>query len=163
MKRVIETELEELKQYFLAAASAAQKATCYRAKCGSVIVSNGVIIGEGHNSPPLDNEANRTCDNDYELSIKPKFDKSCCVHAEWRAVLATCKRNAAKIPGSTLYFMRIDEFGNFTDAGEPYCTICSRLVMEAGVSYFALWNNNGADIYELPEYDQKSYAFYGLR
>jgi hypothetical protein len=56
--------------------------------------------------------------------------------------------------------MRIDEAGNFTDAGDPFCTVCSRLTMEAGVGEFALYNNGGADVYPLCEYNAKSYAAY---
>ncbi len=58
--------------------------------------------------------------------------------------------------------MRVDENGKFTDAGEPYCTTCSRFTMESGVGEFALWNDNGADIYTLAEYNQKSCEFYKL-
>jgi hypothetical protein len=68
--------------------------------------------------------------------------------------------NANKIPGSTLYFMRVDEVGGFTDAGDPFCTVCSRLAMEAGIDEFALYNENGADIFTTPEYNKKSYAKY---
>jgi hypothetical protein len=56
--------------------------------------------------------------------------------------------------------MRIDEEGNFTNAGEPFCTTCSRLTMEAGVGEFALYNNEGADLYPLDEYNLKSYEQY---
>jgi hypothetical protein len=97
-----------------------------------------------------------------DYAKKPKYDKTCCVHAEWRAVIDACKRNADKIGGLVLYFMRIDEEGNFTDAGEPFCTTCSRFTMEAGISEFVLWNDDGADLYPLAEYDQKSYEFYRL-
>ena len=160
MKRIIGSDLETVRPFFQAAAEAAQKATCRRAKCGSVIVRDGIIIGEGHNAPPLNDEVRRTCDAVWDYAKKPKYDKTCCVHAEWRAVIDACKRNTDKISGSVLYFMRIDEGGNFTDAGEPFCTVCSRFTMEAGVSEFALWNDDGADLYPLVEYDQKSYEFY---
>jgi len=160
MKRVVGKNLKEIKPFFDAAAKIAQKATCKRAKCGSVIVKNGTIIAKGYNSPPQDEEPNRMCNKDWDLSIKPKYDKTCCVHAEWRAIIDALKTHPQDIAGSTLYFMRIDEKGNFTDAGEPFCTVCSRLSMEAGIAEFALWNNNGADIYKTPEYNQKSYNFY---
>jgi hypothetical protein len=78
------------------------------------------------------------------------------VHAEWRAVIDACKRGGINVEGSRLYFMRIDKDGNFTDAGDPFCTVCSRLTMESGVSEFALWNAQGADVYDLAEYDRKS-------
>jgi hypothetical protein len=65
-----------------------------------------------------------------------------------------------QLNGASLYFMRIDNDGNFTNAGEPYCTVCSRLSMESGLKEFALWNDNGADIYPVAEYDRISYQFY---
>lgn len=162
MKRLTGSNLETIKPFFQAAAEVASNATCLRAKCGSVIVKNGEIIGEGYNGPPRGDESRRTCNATWDYSIKPKYDKTCCIHAEWRAVIDACKRNADKIGSSVLYFMRIDDDGNFTDAGDPFCTTCSRFTMEAGVDEFALWNNNGADVYSLPEYDQKSYQFYEL-
>jgi deoxycytidylate deaminase len=138
----------------------AKLATCKRARCGSVIVKDGQIIGRGFNSPPLGVEANRTCDKVWDYDKKPKYDLTCCIHAEWRAILDACKNFGTEITGSRLYFMRIDDAGNFTDAGEPFCTVCSRLTMESGIAGFALWNANGADLYKADEYDQLSYAFY---
>lgn len=71
------------------------------------------------------------------------------------------KNNPAdQIDGSTLYFMRVDDKGNFTDAGKPYCTTCSRFTMQAGVAEFALWNSDGADMYTLKEYNEASYQFH---
>lgn len=160
MRRLEGTEFENIKAYFTRAAEVAKSATCLRAKCGSVIVSGGDIIGEGFNSPVLGNEDQRMCEVEFDTTIKPKYDKTCCVHAEWRAVLDACKTNADKLPGSILYFMRIDTDGNFTDAGNPFCTVCSRLTMEAGVKEFGLYNEGGADVYELPEYNVKSYESY---
>jgi deoxycytidylate deaminase len=160
MKRVIGTELDAIRPFFEAAAEVARKATCHKGHCGTVIVKNGEIIGKGYNGPAFDDEANRTCDNTYDLSVKPKFDKTCCTHAEWRAIIDGCKSNAGKISGSILYFMRVDDAGNFTDAGDPYCTTCSRLTLEAGIGEFALWNADGADIYNAVEYNQKSYDYF---
>jgi len=58
------------------------------ARCGSVIVSErNVIIGRGYNAPPLGDETQRTCDVEYHTDKKPKSDKTCCVHAEWNAII----------------------------------------------------------------------------
>lgn len=160
MKRIEGDAFQAIKPYFTLAANVAKDATCLRAKCGSVIVKDGVVIGKGFNSPALDREDQRLCEVTMDTSVRPKYDKTCCIHAEWRAVLDACKTNADKITGSTLYFMRIDEAGNFTDAGDPFCTVCSRLTMEAGVAEFALYNNEGADIYLLDEYNLQSYKAY---
>lgn len=163
MQRITGAELEAIRPFFVAAATIAEGAACTRAKCGTVIVQNSEIIGQGYNGPALGDEANRTCDNEYDLSVKPKYDKTCCIHAEWRAILDACKHNADKIGGAVLYFMRVDNEGNFTDAGEPFCTTCSRLTLESGIGKFALWNADGADVYDAAEYNRKSYEFFAFK
>ena len=160
MRRVEGQQFQVIKPFFDLAADEARRATCLRAKCGSVIINDGIVIGSGYNAPPLDDESQRLCQVEMDTTLKPKYDKTCCIHAEWRAVLDACKTNAANLAGSALYFMRIDEAGNFTDAGDPFCTVCSRLATDTGVEEFALYNNNGADIYPLGEYNLKSYEAY---
>ena len=148
------------KKYFEAAQEVALQATCRRARCGSVVVSaDGEIIGRGYNAPPLNDESQRMCDVELDTSIKQNNDKTCCVHAEWNAILEALKTNADKVPGSTLYFMRVDENGNFTEAGEPYCTVCSRLAMQSGIAKFGLWNN-GPELFDAEDYNTKSYAYF---
>lgn len=161
-RRLENLSLVSVQEFFEEAAKAARHASCQRARCGSVVVSrSGMILGSGYNAPPLNDESQRTCEAEWNLEKKPKYDKTCCVHAEWNAVIDMLKNSPEdQIDGSTLYFMRIDDDGNFTDAGEPYCTTCSRFTMQAGVSEFALWNNSGADVYTLKEYNEASYRFY---
>lgn len=146
--------------YFQAAADEAKQAKCLGSHCGAVIVKDDVIIGRGYNGPPLDLESSRTCSTEKDHSKRPKYDKTCCVHAEWRAILEACKQHGEKVKGSTLYFMRIDDSGDFTDAGDPYCTVCSRLALEAGLAEFALWNNGQSKIYSTDEYNALSYSYY---
>ena len=153
--------LKNSRVFFEEAARVASQATCLRAKCGSVIVAaDGEIIGRGYNAPALGDERQRHCADVFDFTKKPKYDKTCCVHAEWNAVIDACKHAPEKLTGSTLYFMRIDEDGNFTGAGEPYCTTCSRFTMQAGVSNFALWNDGVVDMYPLAEYNDASYEYY---
>jgi deoxycytidylate deaminase len=160
MKRIEGSDFTAIKQYFEQAATAAKNATCLKAKCGAVIIKDGLTLGIGSNSPALNDEGQRLCASTMMTDLRPKYDKTCCIHAEWRAVLEACKAHPEKLEGSTLYFMRIDEAGAFTDAGEPFCTTCSRFTMEAGISEFALYNKDGADIYPLAEYNLKSYEAY---
>lgn len=160
MKRVEGKDYDKIRPFIKMAAEQAKKATCLRAMCGTVIVKNGEVIGEGYNSPPLNDESQRVCNIEKDFTKKPKYDKTCCVHAEWRAILDASKRNADKLPGSTLYFTRVDDSGNFIDSGDPFCTVCSRLTMEVCVSKVVLHNKNGADIYKAKEYNNKSYEPY---
>ncbi len=147
-------------KYFKLASEIAKSATCTHAKCGSIIVSaDNIIIGRGFNSPPLGLESQRYCDAEFDMPIKPKYDKTCCIHAEWNAIIDALKNYSDKINGSTLYFMRIDDQDNFTDAGDPFCTVCSRLSLQSGIRYFALWDKKPV-IYNCVDYNKKSYDYY---
>lgn len=146
--------------YFKEAQTVARLATCNRAHCGAVVVSNsGSIIGRGYNAPPLGDESQRMCDTVLDTSIKQNNDKTCCVHAEWNAIIDALKNHADEIEGSTLYFMRIDDAGEFTEAGRPYCTVCSRFALESGIKTFGLWNN-GPEMIPTDDYNIQSYAYF---
>ncbi len=146
--------------YFQLAAEAATHATCYRAHCGAIVVAaDGQVLGTGYNAPPLEDEAQRKCDAEYRLDKKPKSDKTCCVHAEWNAILNALQGNPEGVKGATLYFMRTADDGSFTEAGEPYCTVCSRLALQSGIVQFGLWNG-GPQMFDTKEYNLLSYDFY---
>lgn len=140
------------------AAQVAKRALCLRAKCGTVVVNNGEIIGTGYNAPPLDKEENRTCLQESHPG-KPKYDKTCCMHAEWRAIMDTLKRNSGRLSGSKLYFTRVDENGNIKKSGKPYCTVCSRFALDSGISEFLLWHEEGICAYPADEYNKLSYQY----
>lgn len=153
--------MKSYEEYFEEAAKQARLAMCNRAKCGSVIVAeDGEVIGEGFNAPPLNDESQRYCDEEFDYSIKPKYDKTCCVHAEWNAIIDGLKNDAGKMAGATLYFMRVNEDGEWTDAGEPFCTVCSRLAIASGLGKFALWVNNEPKVYTTDEYNKVTYDLY---
>lgn len=147
------------KKFFDAAGEVATHALCHRAKCGSVVVKDGVIIGRGYNAPPLEDEAQRMCDVQLDKSIKQNNDKTCCVHAEWNAILDALAHHPKGVKGATLYFMRVNEDGDFTEAGEPYCTVCSRLALQSGIETFALWNG-GPQLIDTKTYNLKSYQYF---
>jgi len=146
--------------FYKEAQKVALQATCLRARCGSVIVAkDGTIIGRGFNAPPNNDESQRMCEVVLDKSIKQNNDKTCCVHAEWNALLDALKHHPREVEGSSLYFMRVNEEGEFTEAGEPYCTVCSRLALQSGVETFGLWNE-GPQMIPTNEYNQKSYAYF---
>lgn len=135
----------------------AKGALCLRGKRGSVIVAaDGTEIGIGYNAPPLDKEEHRTCQAPVVIARKQKSDRTCCLHAEWRALLDGLRRHPDKMPGATLYYMHIDDAGNLTRAGEPYCTVCSRLALDLGLKEFVLWHESGLTAYPTDEYHRYS-------
>jgi deoxycytidylate deaminase len=158
MRYLSGSEEQEAIRWMREAGKAAEKALCLKAKCGTVIVAGGEIIGAGYNAPPLDNPDNRTCLEPYSPG-KTGFDRTCCMHAEWRAILDASRRNPDRLPGSTLYFSRVDVDGAIKKAGDPYCTVCSRFALDAGIAEFLLWNETGICAYPTDEYDRLSYAY----
>lgn len=140
------------------AAKVASKALCLKAKCGTVIVRNGKIIGSGYNAPPLDKTENRICLQEQQPG-KKHYDKTCCVHAEWRAIMDALKTNPEKVSGAVLYFTRVDAVGTILKSGKPLCTVCSRLALDTGIAEFVLWHEEGICAYPTDEYNTLSYAY----
>lgn len=162
MKHLIGNATIDSLPFFAAAAQVATAALCRQARCGTVIVQNEKIIGQGYNGPPLDQLSNQRCGWKPDITRKPNYDVTCCVHAEWRAILDATRNHPTALEGSILYFMRINDSGDFTDAGAPYCTTCSRIAMEAGIAEFRLWDATDSSVkaYPTDEYDRVSAEYY---
>lgn len=159
MRYLEDKEEQDGSKWMKEAAKIAEKALCLRAKCGTVVVKDGEVIGEGYNATPLDDLRNQICLDEYDFSGKPKYDHTCCMHAEWRAILDATKRNPEKLKGSKLYFTRVDEQGNIIKSEEPYCTVCSRLALDVGIAEFLLWHDAGICAYPTDEYNKISYDY----
>ncbi len=152
-------EEEEAKNYLEYTAELAKSATCERSKCGSIIVANHQIIGKGINSPARNQENQRRCNYDKDSYHRKVTDKTCCIHAEQRAIVDALAYNSDKIIGSRLYFMRLDKEDNPTRAGNPYCTICSKMSLDVGIQEFVLWHEDGIAVYDTDEYNLLSYQY----
>ena len=137
----------------------AEKSICEQAKCGCVIVKDEKIIGKGFNSPPAELESQRRCYKSKNDFNKKVTDKTCCIHAEQRAIIDALKNNPELIKGADLYFIRINEEGIKIPAGKPYCTICSKMALDVGIKNFILFHRKGIRIYDSQEYNDLSFDF----
>lgn len=150
---------EEAMKFIDIAADVAIGSSCGRSKCGSIIVNGGKVIGKGFNSPPNDSEDQRRCGKEKsELNAKVT-DKTCCVHAEQRAIMDALKTNPDKLEGSRLYFIRLGDDGEISFAGKPYCTICSKMALDSGISEFVLYHKEGIAVYDTEEYNLISFEY----
>lgn len=156
---------KECEKWMRAAAEVAKQATCQRGKGGAVIMKDGEIVGHGYNAPPRDDERNQKCHLEMPRhpKLKQKSDRTCCMHAEWRAIMGALRNHPDKIVGSQLFFAGLDESGNMRKSGRPYCTVCSRLALDTGVAEFVLWHENGITAYPTDEYNDLSYDFFEER
>lgn len=152
-------EEKEAVEYMNKTAEIALSSSCLRSKCGSIIVKDNEIIGTGFNSPAGEKESQRRCLEDKK-SLHPKVtDRTCCVHAEQRAIIDALKNNPKKIIGSRLFFIRLDKQGNKKRAGKPYCTICSKMALDVGIAEFVLWHKEGICVYNTEEYNKLSFQY----
>lgn len=152
-------EYDIAKWYMHQAAVIAKDATCLRVSGWSVIVSGNDVIWIGFNGPPKNLESQRRCLTDKKTYHRKVVDKTCCIHAEQRAIFDALKKYPDKITGSTLYFTRIDKNWEIIFSWEPYCTGCSKMALEAWVKYFVLWQEQWICIYDTEEYNTLSYQF----
>ena len=159
MRYLTGTENTQAENYMQQAAEIARQATCGRRKCGSVIVQNSEIIGKWYNSPPADKPEQRRCDIHKDQYDKKVTDKTCCVHAEQRAIMDALRHHANQIIWSTLYFIRIDQDWNIKHSKQPYCTICSKMALDIGIKEFVLWQEDGIRAYETGEYNTLSFNY----
>ena len=147
--------------FLLLCAKVALEGTCLRSKGGSIVVKDSEIIGTGCNTPPGGLESQRRCTNDKQAYHFKVTDKTCCAHAEQRAMSDAMLRNPGKHVGATIYFLRLDADGNPQKAGDPYCTGCSKRALDEGLSKFVLWREEGVAEYDTDEYHSLSYEFKG--
>jgi deoxycytidylate deaminase len=157
-----------------AAAKQAQQSCCLRSRCGAVLVSHRrpYLIGKGYNSPPRNIPLER-CLKDADLPDgfrrdNVKTDLSCCVHAEQRALFHALTNHAAQVPGSRMYFVRIDDKGEMLPAGKPWCLVCSKSMYDQYVGEMVLWHKDdvwqdgytGLCVYGTKAYNELSIDFW---
>ena len=159
MRYLYSVEEKKALEYIFEASKIALNATCKRSKCGSIIVKSDEIIGQGFNSPPQNNDDQRRCNYSKNAYHKKVTDKTCCVHAEQRAIMDALITNPDKIAGSRLYFIRLNDGGLLSRAGQPYCTICSKLALDVGIDEFVLWHEKGVCVYKTDEYNLLSFEY----
>lgn len=159
MEYLIKNQRKIALQYIKIASKVALYSTCRRSRCGSIIVKNGHVIGLGFNSPPKDNLEHKRCSYKKEQYHKKVTDKSCCIHAEQRAIINTLKNNPDKVKDSTLYFIRLDNHGKPKHALKPYCTICSKMALDVGIKKFVLWHKEGVCVYNTKQYNELSFSY----
>ncbi len=171
-----------IKPHVNACIAAAKLATCLRARCGAVVISkHGRQLGFGYNHIPQKDaghllamytwirylgtirlqkpDKHLICRKD-SLPVGFKSDKTCCIHAEQMAIIEALKNNGADdLNGGTIFFVRIDKDGNPEYAGEPWCTICSKLALDVGIERFVLYQVEGWTAYETEYYNELSFQY----
>lgn len=141
----------------MAAYGQARLSSCSRGRCGSVVMLGDQIVGRGFNHPPGGLASQRRCERRGELAPGFRSDHTCCVHAEQVSALSAV-RQVPDLRGAYLFFGRVDEDGHPLLSGDPYCTICSKMTLEVGISFFVLNRIEGPTVYDTESYNDLSFA-----
>ncbi len=136
----------------------AETSTCERSQCGAIIVKNGQIIGRGFNSPPGGLDSQRRCQRKHEIKPGFKSDRTCCIHAEQRAITDALRHFPSDLAGADMYFYRLGADKNL-EITRPYCTICSKAIVDAGLARIALYRASGWQWYEAEAYNDISFNY----
>lgn len=122
--------------YYLNIAKAvSERGTCLRRNYGAVIVKNDEIIATGYTGSPR-GEQNCISTNNCQrqkLNIPSgeRYELCKSVHAEMNAIISSSRD---KMLGSTLYLYGYDKEKNCEIINPKPCTICNRLIINAGIS-----------------------------
>lgn len=151
----------EADRFLLLAARVASSNGCQRSLCGAVIVSRGgEVIATGYNSPPGGLESQRRCQlTDADFSERFHSDRTCCVHAEQRAIMAALRQQPHLLPHSRLYFGRCGVVGQLLYSREPRCTSCSKLILDVGIDMVVMSRSEGITVYSAVEFNDLSFAY----
>ncbi len=134
----------------------ARNSRCVKSQRGAVITEkrNNNIISTGFNKPLPPYED--ICIKEFCPRLKPwGQDSNFCfaIHAEQMAVINTPIK---KRSGAKLYHLKLKN-GEPTPSGQPSCTICSKIIFDAGIAEIFLWHKEGWRAYSAEEFNRLSF------
>lgn len=122
---------EKHEYYLNIAAEVAKRSTCLRRQYGAVIVKNDEIISTGYNGAPrgyVDCTFTGQCwRKENNIPHGERYEMCKSVHAEQNAIISASRRDML---GSVMYLAGWEN-GERIEAVP--CTICSRLIQNAGI------------------------------
>ena len=126
--------IDKINYYLDIAETVAKRATCLRRKWGSVIVNNDEIISTGYNGAP---RGRKNCDDlgyclrdKLEIPRGERYELCRSTHSEQNAIISAARKDMI---GATLYMTGIDAKTNEFVENANCCTICKRMVINAGI------------------------------
>ncbi len=126
--------LDKINYYLDIAQTVAERSTCLRRCYGAILVKSDEIISTGYNGAP------RGRKNCVDLGIctreamnipsGERYELCRSVHAEANCIISAARRDTL---GATLYLACRDPQTGQLLAGSTSCTMCRRLIINAGI------------------------------
>ncbi|MFC1629896.1 hypothetical protein ACFL11_01610 [Patescibacteria group bacterium] len=150
-----EKELKETEFYMELAAKEAEKSTCKKSQRGVILVREGRVVGRGYNKVTIENPCN-PCVRE-EIKDNSRVELCSAVHAEQLAIIDAANKGEI-LRGARMYHIKIKK-GKVMPCEDLSCTVCSRIICEAGIE-FVLLHKSGYAVYEPEELNELSFDYF---
>ena len=125
---------DKINYYLDIAQTVAERSTCLRRCYGAILVKSDEIISTGYNGAP---RGRKNC-ADLGLCTREamnipsgeRYELCRSVHAEANCIISAARRDTL---GATLYLACVDPASGELMAGSTSCTMCRRLIINAGI------------------------------
>lgn len=150
-------ELSEIEKWIEEAKKEAEKSGCLKSKVGVVIVKNEEIISRGHNKIMVDDLNLVSREGECKPCIRERIHDNSraeicyAIHAEQMALINARE----KAEGAVMYHAKIKN-NKHVPIETPTCTVCNRMIKEAGV-YFVTLQKDGYARYSPDEINNISF------
>lgn len=125
---------DKFNYYLDIAETVAKRSTCLRRKFGAVIVKNDEIISTGYNGAPRGvtncTDLGKCFRTENNIPKGQRYELCRSVHAEANAIISAAR---SELIDSNLYLVCIDATTNKIDDNVAPCSMCSRLIINAGI------------------------------
>lgn len=156
MRYLFGEEVKEAEKYTQIAAEEAKKSTCKKSQRGATIVKKYNVIGVGFNKVTDEKYCNPCIRED--IRDNSRVELCSANHAEQLAILDAL-RKGNDLGGSRLYHAKIKD-GEIIPSDDVSCTVCSRLILESGISEFVLLQTSGFALYSSEELNRLSFEYF---
>lgn len=126
--------LDKVNYYLDIAQTVAERSTCLRKCYGAILVRNDEIISTGYNGAP---RGRKNCADlgictreAMNIPSGERYELCRSVHAEANCIISAARRDTL---GATLYLACRDPQTSQLVAGSTSCTMCRRLIINAGI------------------------------
>lgn len=127
--------LDKVNYYLDIAQTVAERSTCLRRCYGAILVRNDEIVSTGYNGAPRGRkncaDLGRCTREALGIPSGERYELCRSVHAEANCIISAARSESL---GGTIYLACIDPASGELMAGTTSCSMCRRLIINAGIS-----------------------------
>ncbi len=152
------SRISKLEYYMNITKEVSRRATCFRARHGSIIVRDDQIISTGYNGAPRKTkdclERGNCLRTQMGIPSGQRYEMCRSVHAEQNAIINSARAGVSLLGGTIyLYSERSSEDSVFSPMDAYPCFICKKMIINAGLDEMVLGRTDGSiKVYKIEEW-----------